>query len=76
MYQNQLGNKILLEVMELSLEYGIKDKIAAVVRNEQPSKFNNRRWVGLSGKSKTGAVGTNYNSFSEAHSFMKRKHYN
>lgn len=76
MYQNQLGNKILVEVMQLPMELGVKDKIAGVIRNEQPSKFNNRRWVGLTGKSKTGAVGTNYTSFSQAHSFMKRKHYN
>lgn len=76
MYNNKEGNKVLLEIMELPFELGLKDKISAVLRNEQPSKFNNRRWVGLTGKCKTGAVGTHYNSFSEAHSFTKRKYYN
>ena len=50
--------------MELAMELGIKDKIATVIRNEQASKFNNRRWMALTGKSKTGAVGTNYTNFS------------
>jgi len=76
MYHSKEGNKVLLEIMELTMELGLKDKINAVLRNEEPSKFNNRRWVGVAGKCKTGAVGTNYTSFSEATSFSKRKHYN
>lgn len=55
---------------------GLKDKINGALRNEEPSKYNSRRWVGLMGKSKTGAVGTNYTNFSEAYAFQKRKHYN
>lgn len=58
------------------MELGVKDKISLVLRNEQASKFNNRRWVSVTGKCKTGAVGTNYTSFSEAISFSKRKPYN
>lgn len=57
------------------MDLGLKDKISEIIRNEEPSKFNNQRWVSLTGKSKTGAVGTNYISFSEAHSFTKKKHY-
>ena len=64
MYQHQIGNKIFLEIIELPMELGVKDKIATVIRNEQASKFNNRRWMALTGKSKTGAVGTNYTNFS------------
>lgn len=57
------------------MELGLKDKISSSIRSEE-SKFNNRRWVSITGKSKTGAVGTNYTSFSEAQTFTKRKHYN
>ncbi len=76
MYHNKEGNRVLLEVMELNCDIGLKDRINETIRNEQASKFNNRRWVTVTGKCKTGAVGTNYNSFSEAHTFTKRKNYN
>lgn len=62
--------------MELPMELSVKDKINSVLRNEEASKYNNRRWVSVTGKCKTGAVGTNYTSFSEAISFVKRKPYN
>lgn len=64
MYHNKEGNKILLEIMELNMELGLQDKIGSAIRGEESSKFNNRRWVSITGKSKTGAVGTNYTNFS------------
>jgi len=76
MFHQKEGNKILLEILDIPEEIGLKDKINGALRNEEPSKYNSRRWVGLMGKSKTGAVGTNYTSFSEAYSFQKRKNYN
>lgn len=77
MYRNKEGNKVLLEIVSLPYQLGIKDKIWSVIINEQSSKFNNRRWLDVTDKSKTDRVGTTYSNFSEAHQKTpKRKHYN
>ena len=76
MYNNKDGNKVLLEIMCLRFDCSIKDKIYSLVIYEQASRFNNKKWMEVTGKGKTGSVGTSYNSFSEAHQPSKKKsHY-
>ena len=76
MYHNKDGNKVLLEIMSLPMQLGVKDKIRSLIMYEPASKYNNKKWMELVGKGKTGSVGTTYSNFSEASQPPKRKqHY-
>lgn len=66
MYKNREGNRILLEIIEKLEYHPIEEKIQEIVFRQEPSRFNSQKWANSSRRSRTGTVGTNFKSFSDA----------
>lgn len=65
MYKNKDGNKILLEVMEKYESYEIWNRLYNVLITTEPTRFYHDRWGACLGY-RSGNVGGNWNSFSDA----------
>jgi hypothetical protein len=65
LFRNKDGNKILLEIMERHETIPVRDKIYNQLLMGEPTKFNHDRWGVIMGI-RSGVVGTEYTSFSEA----------
>jgi hypothetical protein len=78
MFRNKEGNKILLTIMERYENCAIREKISSQLMMAEPTKFLHERW-GVTLGSRSGMVGTNWSSFTDAvkpSPNKKKKYYN
>jgi hypothetical protein len=78
MFRNKDANKTLLEIMEKHEGSALREKIQSQLMMGELTKFNHERW-GVALGSRSGIVGTEFTSFSDAvkkSPNKKKKYYN
>jgi hypothetical protein len=74
MYRNKEGNRVLLALMERHEGSGVREKVYGQLVMAEPSKFQQDRW-GVTLGCRSGTVGTEWNSFSDAVRPRKKRQY-